>query len=279
MSDTNEKTGVRAEVESAEGASVPAVIKNYPHQLDGDLYLCGTNSPDGYTGDSYFLRHQDGNWLVNTPKYDTQMAKKLESLGGVKYIFLTHRDDGVDAEKFAKHFDAKRIVHRNDVEAHPTAEVILAETETYDYQKQFTLIPSPGHTEGHMMLLFGNQYLFSGDSLYYEHKNQRLELWSPDWTWYSYEEQTMSMEKLLPLEFRWLLPNHGGRIELPVGEMKQQLQEALDRAWSHPDPDLAHDEKVDNLRVYAKSLLERNQPEYAKLITVKADWLSTLVNK
>lgn len=279
MSDTNEKTGARANIESAESGKEFAVSKTYPHQLDGDLYLCGTNSPDKFAGDSYFLKHQDGNWLINTPKYSAELAKKLESMGGVKHIFLTHRDDGVDAEKFAKHFEASRIIHRNDAEAQPGAEAVLAETETYDYQKQFTIIPSPGHTEGHMMLLFGNQYLFSGDSLYYDQKNQRIELASPDWTWYSYEEQTMSMEKLLPLEFRWILPVHGGRIELPVVEMKQQLQEALDRAWSHPDPDLAHDEKIDNLMEYSKSLLQRNQPEYAKLITVKADWLSTLVNK
>ncbi len=43
--------------------------------------------------------------------------------GGVRTIFLTHRDDVADAHLYAKHFGAERIIHRQDAGAQKDAEI------------------------------------------------------------------------------------------------------------------------------------------------------------
>jgi len=258
-------------------SNLAEAMQDFPLLIDEDVYFCGFNSPKTSGGNSYFVKHKGGNWLFTAPKFQAQLVKRLEDLGGVSNIFISHRDDAGDTEKFAEHFKAKRIIHRHEVEAQPDAEVVLKETESYEYQPDFFLIPTPGHTEGHMMMLYKNKYLFSGDSLYYDRKESRVEIWNPLWTWYSYEEQTMSMEKLLGKSFEWLLPAHGQRVHLAPEEMKTQLQDAIDRAWNMPDPEAATPERVRILESYAGELNAVNQPEYAKLIKAKADWLRTLI--
>ncbi len=258
-------------------AALTDVMQDFPLQIDNEVYFAGFNSPKTSGGNSYFVQHKGGNWLFNTPKFQSTLVKRLEGLGGVANIFISHRDDAGDAEKFAQHFQAKRVIHRHEAEAQPHAEVILSETEAYDYQPDFLLIPAPGHTEGHMMMLYKNKYLFSGDSLYYDRKESRLEIWSPLWTWYSYEEQTMSMEKLLGKDFEWVLPSHGQRVHLEKAAMQAQLQDAIDRAWDFTDLELATEERVRVLLEYAEELKEGNQPEYAKLMQTKAAWVKTLL--
>ena len=44
-------------------------------------------------------------------RYNPVLAKQLERLGGVRYMFLTHRDDVGDHERWAQHFGAQRILH------------------------------------------------------------------------------------------------------------------------------------------------------------------------
>ena len=44
----------------------------------------------------------DGNWLIDSPKFVTPLVKQLETLGGIAHIFLTHRDDVADAERYAR---------------------------------------------------------------------------------------------------------------------------------------------------------------------------------
>lgn len=266
MTDTN-----KGRANNAEGT------KEFPAQIDGDVYFCGVNSAKPTSENSYFVKHAKGNWLFNTPKFQASLVKKLEDMGGVAFIFLSQREDANQSEKFAEHFKAKRIIHRHDAEAQPHAEVVLSETEPYEYQPDFTLIPAPGHTEGHMMMLYKNKYLFSGSSLAFEAGESKLELCDPLSTWYSYEEQIMSMEKLLNFEFEWLLPVHGESAHLDKKQMKEKLQEAIDRAWSVTTAEDASEERVRLLEEYGKLLESTEQPEYAKLILAKAAWLKTLI--
>ena len=87
----------------------------------------------------------------------------------------------------------------------------------------------------------------------------------------------MSMEKLLGKDFEWVLPSHGQRVHLELAEMKKQLQDAIDRAWDFTDLELATEERVRVLMGYAGELKELNQPEYAKLMQTKADWVKSLL--
>src|SRR5437762_2699277 len=73
-----------------------AAMADFPLPIDGDVYYCGFTSPKSYGGSSYFIRHAAGNWLVDSPKFLPQLVRKLESLGGLAHIFLTHQDDVAD---------------------------------------------------------------------------------------------------------------------------------------------------------------------------------------
>jgi ferredoxin len=104
---------------------VKAVMKDFPLVVEEPVFYCGYNSPKSYGGNSYFIKHPDGNWLIDSPKFVTPLVQQLEALGGIAHIFLTHRDDVADAERFAEHFQSRRIIHRDELSSQPGAEVVL----------------------------------------------------------------------------------------------------------------------------------------------------------
>ena len=70
------------------------------------------------------------------------------------------------------------------------------------------VIPTPGHTRGHAVLLYGDKYLFTGDHLAWSPTRNSLTAFRST-CWYSWAAQTRSMERLLDYEFEWVLPGHG----------------------------------------------------------------------
>src|SRR6267142_2647001 len=70
---------------------VKAVMDDFPLPVEGPVYYCGYNSPKSYGGNSYFVRHPAGNWLIDSPKFVTPLVQQLQALGGIAQIFLTHR--------------------------------------------------------------------------------------------------------------------------------------------------------------------------------------------
>src|SRR6266545_7275083 len=81
-----------------------SVMDDFPLVVEEPVYYCGFNSPKSYGGNSYFVQHPAGNWLIDSPKFLPRLVRRLEALGGLAHIFLTHRDDVADAERFASHF-------------------------------------------------------------------------------------------------------------------------------------------------------------------------------
>lgn len=47
--------------------------------------------------ESYLIVRPEGNVMVDTPRFNPVLAKKLQELGGVKYIFLTHKVSSRDS--------------------------------------------------------------------------------------------------------------------------------------------------------------------------------------
>jgi glyoxylase-like metal-dependent hydrolase (beta-lactamase superfamily II)/ferredoxin len=197
-------------------------ISDFPLRIDDGIFYNGFNSEKSYGANSYLIKHADGNWLIDSPKYLPHLAKKLESLGGIKYIFLTHRDDVADAGKYADMFKAKRIIHEWDLEAQPDSEIVIVGIDMVEIADSFKVIPVPGHTKGHIVLLFQDKYLFTGDHLHYEPERNRLAAYRSV-CWYSWPEQTKSMERLAQYDFQWVLAGHGNRGHLPLVEMKEQM--------------------------------------------------------
>ena len=205
-----------------------AVMDDFPLPVEGAVFYCGFTSPKSYGGNSYFVRHADGNWLIDAPKFQPRLVRRIEAMGGVAHIFLTHRDDVADAQRYAEHFGSRRVIHRKELASQPGAEVVLEGDEPWELAPGFLAIPTPGHTAGHCVLLCENRYLFTGDHLDFDRQEQQLSA-SPDYCWYSWPLQTESMRRLLDYRFEWVLPGHGQRVHLPADEMRGQLRELVDR--------------------------------------------------
>jgi glyoxylase-like metal-dependent hydrolase (beta-lactamase superfamily II)/ferredoxin len=207
------------------------VLHDFPLHIESDVYYCGFNSPKSFGGNSYFIRHPAGNWLIDSPKFLPQLVKKFEELGGLAYIFLTHQDDVADAHRYAAHFGARRIIHRAELDSQPGAEWILEGDNPVELAPGFVAIPTPGHTRGHLVLLHDRRFLFTGDHLWWDRDEQRLGA-SRSYCWYSWPRQVESMARLLDYDFEWVLPGHGQRVNLPQKEMRQQLAALVDRMRS-----------------------------------------------
>jgi glyoxylase-like metal-dependent hydrolase (beta-lactamase superfamily II) len=129
------------------------------------VYYTGFNSPKSYGGHSYGVQHPDGNWLIDSPKYLPHLIRRFEELGGLRYILLTHRDEVAEAQKYAKRFGSQRILHRAELLAQPDAECVIDGRAPGELASEFTIIPTPGHTRGHCVLLYKGRFLFTGDHL------------------------------------------------------------------------------------------------------------------
>lgn len=209
--------------------SAKAAVAAYPELIEDDVYFCGYAAESSYGASSYLIVRPDGNVLVDSPRFASPLVKHIEKLGGVKLMFLTHRDDIADHEKWVRHFNAERVMHRDDIgRALAGIEHVLTGREAVELDDELLAIPTPGHTRGHMVLLYRNRYLFSGDHLWWSEAYKSLNA-SDSVCWYSWTEQTRSMERLLDYHFEWVLPGHGRRAHLSSSLMRDQLEQCVTR--------------------------------------------------
>jgi glyoxylase-like metal-dependent hydrolase (beta-lactamase superfamily II)/ferredoxin len=211
------------------GGDRPAsVMDDFPLAVEEPVYYCGFNSPKSYGGNSYFVRHRDGNWLIDSPKFLPRLVRKFEELGGIARIFLTHSDDVADADRYAHRFGARRYIHRAELSSQPDAEEVLDGEEPIRLADDFLAIPTPGHTRGHCVLLFRDRFLFTGDHLAWDRRERRLQAFH-DYCWHSWPRQVESMRRLAEFGFEWVLPGHGQRVRLTGDEMGRQMTELVGR--------------------------------------------------
>ncbi|MEK6325458.1 MAG: MBL fold metallo-hydrolase [Acidobacteriota bacterium] len=209
--------------------SAKAAVEAYPEAVDENVYFCGFASESSYGASSYLVARPEGNVLIDSPRFALPLVKSIEKLGGVGLMFLTHRDDVADHEKWVSHFNAERIMHRDDIgRSLAGIERVLAGREAVQLDDDLLAIPTPGHTRGHTVLLYRNRYLFSGDHLWWSESYESLHA-SSNVCWYSWTEQTRSMERLLGYRFEWVLPGHGRRAHLSSSLMREQLEQCVAR--------------------------------------------------
>jgi glyoxylase-like metal-dependent hydrolase (beta-lactamase superfamily II)/ferredoxin len=201
---------------------VKAVMKDFPLVVEEPVFYCGYNSPKSYGGNSYFVRHPAGNWLIDAPKFVTPLVQQIEALGGISHLFLTHRDDVAEAERYAGHFQSRRIIHREELSSQPGAEVVLEGAGPWQLAPGFLALATPGHTKGHCVLLFQDRFLFTGDHLAWDRDGRQLVAFE-DYCWYSWPQQAESMRRLADYGFEWVLPGHGQKVHLPANEMRWQI--------------------------------------------------------
>jgi glyoxylase-like metal-dependent hydrolase (beta-lactamase superfamily II)/ferredoxin len=205
---------------------VTQALGDFPMELAPGVSYCGFNSRKSFGGNSYFVEHPGGNWMIDSPRYVEHLARRFADRGGLRYVFLTHRDDVADADKYAARFGATRIIHRRELSSQPDAERVLDGRSAIELSPDFLAIPTPGHTRGHCALLYRNEFLFTGDHMWWSRNRGRLTA-SRDVCWYSWPQQVESVELLSQYSFEWVLPGHGERIHLGRHEMAEQMAKLI----------------------------------------------------
>ncbi|HEY9830101.1 MAG TPA: MBL fold metallo-hydrolase [Stenomitos sp.] len=203
--------------------------QSFPILVAENVYHCGYHSESSYAATSYFIQHPEGNILVDSPRFAAPLVKRLEDMGGIRYMYLTHRDDVADHQKYAEHFGCQRILHSDDITSSTRdVEIQLTGSETVELATDLLIIPVPGHSKGHTVLLHNHKFLFTGDHLAWDEQLNQLIAFR-DFCWYSWSEQIKSMQKLTHYSFEWVLPGHGRRYHTDAETMRHQLQKCI--AW------------------------------------------------
>ena len=209
--------------------SLAEAVAAFPEQVEDNVYFCGFASRDSFGASSYLIVRPEGNVLMDSPRFASRLVKRIEELGGVRWMFLSHVDDIADHAKFRRHFGCERIIHRRETRAAiADIERTLEGDEAQEIIPEFLAIPTPGHTRGHTALLYRERFLFTGDHLWWSPEQGRLSA-SSRYCWYSWPKQIESMERLLAYDFEWVLPGHGRRHQASAEEMRDSLARCV--AW------------------------------------------------
>jgi glyoxylase-like metal-dependent hydrolase (beta-lactamase superfamily II)/ferredoxin len=202
-------------------------IAGFPEPVDGDVHYCGFHSEDSYGAASYLILRPDGNVLVDSPRAARPLMDRVAQLGGVRWLFLTHRDDVADHDVWTRRFGCTRIMHDADA-GHLPIEHRVDGKEPIALADDLLLIPVPGHTRGSMALSHRDRFLFTGDHLWWDEEEERLDM-GRGVCWYSWPEQLKSLVSLSRYDFEWVLPGHGRRFHAATTRaMRHELARTID---------------------------------------------------
>lgn len=203
-------------------------IDAFPEALGDGIHFCGFAAESSYGAQSYLVVRDGGNVLVDSPRAVPRLLDRIEQLGGVSTMFLTHRDDVADHAQIARRFGCTRVMHAADITSGTRdVERVIEGDEPVRLASDLVVVPVPGHTRGSAALLYRDLALFTGDHLFATEDGTRLYA-SRSVCWWSWPEQVRSVEKLLELDFAWVLPGHEGRMRrASAAAMRDEVRAAL----------------------------------------------------
>ena len=192
-----------------------------------DVWFCGYASEASYGAASWLVRRPDGNVLVDSPRAARVLMDRVAALGGVRWMFLTHRDDVADHAAWRARFGCERVIHRAD-QGRGTEDVerVIDGADPVALAPDLLVVPVPGHTRGSQALIYRGAVLFSGDHVWATDDQDALEA-GRDVCWYSWAEQRRSMARLAEHDFTWVLPGHGRRFHAPSPAAMRSAVRAL----------------------------------------------------
>ncbi len=201
-------------------------------QLYEDLWQSDIYSSGMLNTHAYFLQLEQGNILFYNTFYEKDLAQ-IETLGGIRYQILTHRDEVGDTlapikERFGSQL-ATGVLEVPFASKVSDVDIVFPEEDTQ--LGDIEVFHTPGHTDGSTSYLYrsphGKTYLFSGDSFF---------LWDGVWTTFvlknfggTKEAMVESLKKLRPLGPDVVLSS-GFVGDMPYGEFtSDQWLEEIDR--------------------------------------------------
>jgi glyoxylase-like metal-dependent hydrolase (beta-lactamase superfamily II) len=220
-------------------------LEAFPAEIDSThipgVYHLGYHSPITFGATSYLVRRPGGNVMVDTPRFNTRLANRIEEEGGLRYMILTHKDNFGDHQKWKDRFpDVDRVLHRADgVASTRECELLLEGEGVWHPEADLDIIHTPGHTAGSLSLLVrtaGDAVLFTGDSLAYSAQKKRLDGFKR-YNYGSVQAQLMSLNLLASDEFKytWILPGHGRMARFSSDEARMQAVAACAEEFETED--------------------------------------------
>jgi glyoxylase-like metal-dependent hydrolase (beta-lactamase superfamily II)/ferredoxin len=205
-------------------------VAAFPEHLAHGVYYCGFTAESSFGASSYLIAREAGNVMVDSPRAAGPLMRRVEEMGGLRTLFLTHRDDVADHARWQRRFACERVMHEGDVTtATRDVERRIAGDEPVRLADDLLVIPVPGHTRGSAALLYRDTFLFTGDHLMASEDGTRL-VASRGVCWYSWPDQVRSLQRLLDYRFEWVLPGHGGRFRAASpAAMRAELERLLER--------------------------------------------------
>ena len=204
---------------------------SFPIAIDEDVFHCGYHSEKSFGAASYLIRRpreRGGNVLVDSPRFTAPLVERLEALGGVATMFLTHGDDVADHARFAERFGCARVMHAGDADEGTRAvETKIEGVEVRELDPEIRLIPVPGHTRGSTCLLYRGVHLFSGDHVAWSPRRGHVYAFR-DACWYDWDVQIESMERLARERFESILPGHGRRCRFDAARMAREMRRCVE---------------------------------------------------
>jgi glyoxylase-like metal-dependent hydrolase (beta-lactamase superfamily II)/ferredoxin len=181
----------------------------FPDPIEDEVAFCGYTSELSFGAWSYFIQRPGGNVLMDSPRAVPALMTRLEQLGGVDLMVLSHQDDVADHARFAERFHCRRVLHHADLAAGTAGvEQPITGDQPVQLAPDLLFIPTPGHTAGSACLLYRNKFLFTGDHLWWNPERRMLSA-SKAYCWHHWPTQLESLERLLAYDFTWVLPGHG----------------------------------------------------------------------
>lgn len=180
----------------------------FPHELTPGVLAMGNNDRSSFGAHSYLVPRPEGNLLVDSPRFLRSLAERVDDLGGIAHVLLTHRDDVADADRWADRYGARVWIHTEDAAAAPFATDVVDGGAPVDVAPGVVLVPAPGHTRGSVSFHVDDRWLFTGDTLHWNRRRGELDVF-PRQTWQSWDVLADSMDVLARLRVEWLFPGHG----------------------------------------------------------------------
>ena len=225
---------------------VKLAIEAFPAEIDPahipGVFHLGYHSPVTFGATSYLVRRAGkGNIMIDTPRFNAKLASRIEELGGLKYMLLTHKDNFGDHQKWKDRFpEVQRILHRADsVASTRDCELLLEGEGVWSPESDFDILHTPGHTAGSLCLLVRtakDAVLFSGDHLAYSSQKKALDGFKR-YNFGSTEAQLMSLRMLAQAEpaFTWILPGHGRMARFASNEARMRAVASCADAYEQED--------------------------------------------
>ena len=218
----------------------------FPYELTPGVYALGHNARSSFGAHSYLVPRPDGNLMTDSPRFSGGLAERIDDLGGARHVLLSHRDDVADADRWADRYGADVLIHAADADAAPYATVVLDRDEPSETAPGVLTVPTPGHTKGSVVFHVDDRWLFTGDTLHWNHRRGELDVFAGA-MFHSWDVLADSMDRLAALSVEWVFPGHGNWHNVGVDLYAEQMAKlgpamrAIGRGGWSDRPNTAYD--------------------------------------